>query len=121
MQDIETLVRINIGRILNIAEVSGLFMVGLVTAGLTTLFALGAFYGVEFAQAIFLMAFPMSFVGLMSIHTAMKIRDDNPVGDALFAVLRRHRFLTQLIGMISIFVTAMWGMYQNLVTGPLGG
>lgn len=121
MQDIETLVRINIDRILNIAEVSGLFMVGFTTAGLTILFALGAFYGVEFAQALFLMAFPMSFVGLMSINAAMKIRAEQPVGEALFSVLRRHRFLTQLIGMISIFITALWGMYQNLVTGPLGG
>jgi hypothetical protein len=121
MQDIEVLVRINIGRILNIAEVSGLFMVGFVSAALTILFVLGVFYGVEFAQAIFLMAFPMSFVGLLSINTAMKIRADTPVGDALFAVLKRHRVLTQVIGMISIFVTAMWGMYQNMVTGPLGG
>lgn len=121
MQEIEVLVRINIGRILNIAEVSGLFMVGFASAALTILFALGVFYNVEFAQAIFLMAFPMSFVGLLNINTAMKIRADAPVGNALFDVLKRHRVLTQIIGMFSIFVTAMWGMYQNMVTGPLGG
>jgi hypothetical protein len=96
-------------------------MVGLTTAALTILFALGVFYGVEFAQAIFLMALPMSFVGLMSINTALKIRAEHPVGDALFSVLRRHRFFTQLVGMVSIFITAMWGMFQNLVMGPLGG
>ncbi|MBU2866256.1 component of SufBCD complex [Pacificibacter marinus] len=121
MQDIEVLVRINVGRILNIAEVSGLFIVGFATASLTILFALGLFYDVEFAQAIFLMALPMSLVGLMSINTARKIRAEQPMGKALFSVLRRHRFFTQLIGMVSIFITAMWGMYQNLVTGPLGG
>jgi hypothetical protein len=121
MHDVEVLVRINVDRILNIAEVSGLLLVGFVTAALTILFALGAFYGIEFAQAIFLMALPMSFIGLMSINTAMKIRAEQPIGDALFSVLRRHRLFTQFIGMISIFITAMWGMFQNLVTGPLGG
>lgn len=121
MQDLEVLVRINVGRILNIAEVSGLVMVGFVCAALTILFALGVFYGVEFAQAIFLMALPMSIVGLMNINTALKVRDEHPVGDALYSVLRRHRFFTQLIGMVSIFITAMWGMFQNIVTGPLGG
>ncbi|MBU2935026.1 MULTISPECIES: component of SufBCD complex [Pacificibacter] len=121
MQDLEVLVRINVGRILNIAEVSGLFMVGFACTALTTLFALGVFYGVEFAQAIFLMALPMSLVGLINIKTALKVRDEHPVGDALFFVLRRHRFIIQLIGMISIFITAMWGMFQNIVTGPLGG
>lgn len=121
MHDVEELVRINVSRILSIAEISGLFIVGLGCAVLTILFWLGVGYGVEFAQALFLMMFPMSFVGLMNIRTARKIREQAPEGEALFARLRRHRFFTQLIGMTSIFVTAMWGMYQNLVTGALGG
>lgn len=121
MDDVEVLINININRILNIAEVSGLFMAGLVSAVLTTLFALGVFYDVEFAQAIFLMALPMSIIWLMSINTAMKIRAEKPTGQALFFTLKRHRFVTQLIGMFSIFITAMWGMYQNIATGPLGG
>ena len=33
----------------------------------------------------------------------------------------RHRLYTQIIGMFSIFVTALWGMYQNLSIGPLAG
>ncbi len=32
----------------------------------------------------------------------------------------RQRTITQVIGMISIFVTALWGMYQNLTYGVLG-
>jgi hypothetical protein len=31
--------------------------------------------------------------------------------------LSKHRVITQFIGMISIFVTAMFGMYQNLAVG----
>lgn len=119
--DIETLVRININRLLNIAEVTGLFSVALVCTGLTVLFSLGIFYSVEFAQATFLLAFPMCCVALMNVLTARKIRSETLQGAALFETLKFHRFKTQVIGMMSIFVTAMWGMYQNLVTGPLGG
>jgi hypothetical protein len=121
MKDVESMIRINIDRILNIADVSGLVIIGLVSGILTILFVLGAFYGVELAQAIFLMALPMSIIGVMSIKTAIKIRDDNPTGLALISILKRHRFFTQSIGMLSIFITAMWGMYQNIATGPLGG
>jgi hypothetical protein len=34
--------------------------------------------------------------------------------------LMRHRIMTQLLGMMSIFVTSMFGMYQNLHIGVLG-
>jgi hypothetical protein len=121
MADVEVLVRINVGRLLNIAEVSGLFSVTILSAGLTFLFSLGVFYDVQFAQATFLMAFPMCCVVLMNVATARKIRAEQPMGNDLFSILRRQRYKTQLIGMLSIFITAMWGMYQNLVSGPLGG
>ena len=42
-------------------------------------------------------------------------------GEALHARLARHRLYVQIIGMVSIFVTAIWGMNQNLNLGPLGG
>ncbi len=121
MQDLEDMVRINTGRLLNIAEVSGLMLTALAATVITLLGVTGFFYGVEFSQAVFLMLFPMSFVGVLNIRTAHNITTHAPKGEALISVLRRHRFLVQLIGMVSIFVTAMWGMYQNIVTGPLGG
>jgi hypothetical protein len=121
MQDLEDMVRINTGRLLNIAEVSGLMLTALAATVITLLGVTGFFYGVEFSQAVFLMLFPMTFVGALNIRTAHNITTHAPKGEALISVLRRHRFLVQLIGMVSIFVTAMWGMYQNIVTGPLGG
>ena len=31
-------------------------------------------------------------------------------------------FIPKIIGMVAIFVTALWGMYQNMTSvGPLGG
>ena len=63
----------------------------------------------------------MSIVGLLSISTAQKIHDAQMEGEVLYERMRKHRFWTQVIGMISIFITSIWGMYRNLDTGALGG
>lgn len=118
--DLEDLVRIYCSRLLYIAAVSGLWLLGFACFALTTLALLGFAYEVEVAQAVFLIAFPMSFVGLMSINTARVIRDRAMSGEDLRKRLIRHRTQTQFVGMLAIFVTSMWGMYQNLALGALG-
>jgi hypothetical protein len=35
--------------------------------------------------------------------------------------LRRHRLVTQVIGFMSIFVTAFWGIFQTMNASVLGG
>ena len=85
---------------------------------LTSLGIMAFYYDVEFAQAVFLLAFPMTLVGALSLSTAHVIARDQPEGEALYARLSKHRVITQFIGMISIFITAMYGMYQNLAVGP---
>lgn len=120
MVDLEDMVRINTNRILLIGSVAGLWMIAITSAVLTILGTLGFGYRVEFAQAVFLIGFPMSFVGLLSISTASRIHEEASKGDLLCRRLTRHRFWTQLIGMAAIFVTAMWGMYKNVYVGPFG-
>lgn len=120
-EDVETLVRVNCNRLLYIGEVSGLWLLSIVCALLTGLAILGFFYWVEFAQAVFLLAFPLSIVGGLSVRTASIIRARALAGDPLRTQLRRHRLGIQLIGVLSIFVTAMWGMWQNMTFGALGG
>ena len=117
---LEALVRINTGRILYIARESGLLLAGFMSFVLTVLCLLGFLYGNEFAQAVFLLLFPMSIVGLISLASAHVIRRDELSGEALLKTLHRHRLMTQVVGMVSIFVTAMWGMLQNMTTGALG-
>lgn len=119
--DLEDMVRINVNRHLYIREVSGLWLVGLACFALTMLGLLGFVYGTEFAQAVFLLALPLSIVGWLSMATARLIHRESASGERLHRRLMRHRIYTQVIGMISIFVTALWGMYQNLAIGPLGG
>lgn len=119
--DLEDLVRINVNRLLYIGQVSGLWVLGFVCFFLTMLVLLGFLYAVEFAQAVFLLAFPLSIVGALSLSTAKLIRAEEAHGERLRKRLARHRIYTQIVGMISIFVTALWGMYQNVALGPLGG
>lgn len=118
--DLEDLVRVSCNRMLYIAAVSGLWLVVLGSGLLTALVILGFWYWVEFAQAVFLLAFPMTLVGLLSLNTARIITDTALTGADLRRRLMRHRITTQFIGMLSIFVTALWGMYQNISVGVLG-
>ncbi|MCZ4254949.1 component of SufBCD complex [Sulfitobacter sp. G21635-S1] len=119
--DLEDMVRINVNRLLFIAQVSGLWILGFACFGLTMLVLLGFVYGMEFAQAVFLLAFPLSLIGALSLSTARLIQSESATGERLRKRLTRHRLYTQIIGMVSIFVTAIWGMYQNVALGPLGG
>ena len=119
--DFEDLVRIYTNRILYIADTSGLLLAGFICFILTVLVLLGFVYGQEFAQAVFLLGFPLSIVALMSVATARRIQDESLRGEALYKRLYRHRMLTQFVGIASIFVTAMWGMLQNMSVGVLGG
>ena len=121
MTNLEDMVRINVDRTLFIVEVSGLLLFGFSFFVLTSLAILGFYYEVEFAQAVFLLGFPMSIVALISVSTARFLAETKTHGEALCKKLHRHRLWIQIIGVISIFVTAMWGMYQNVTFGVLGG
>jgi hypothetical protein len=118
--DLEDIARVNVNRLLYIARVSGLWLLGLICFILTMLALLGFWYGVEFAQAVFLLGFPMSLVGLLNISTARLIEAEGSSGALLHKRLLRCRLYTQMIGTAAIFVTALWGMYQNLAIGVLG-
>ena len=118
--DLEQIVQININRMLYISQVSGLLIMGFVMFGLTSAAILGFYYWVEIAQALFLLALPMSFVAILSLKTAKTIHDNGLVGESLRKKLTRHRLYIQIIGIIAIFVTSMFGMLQNMSYGPLG-
>ncbi len=120
MTDFEDMVRININRLLSVARESGVILAGLVAFFLTSLAILGFGYGNEFSQALFLLGFPLTGVWLVSLATAQTIRARGLAGEALISRLRWHRLVVQVIGVVSVFVTALWGMYQNMNFGVLG-
>lgn len=119
--DLEALARVSAGRILFIAHETGLLLAGFCAFVFTCLLLLGFVYEREFAQAVFLLGVPMGVVWLLSLRTARRICDGALHGTALVDCLTRHRFNTQIVGIISIFVTAMWGMYKNVSASALGG
>ncbi|MEC8581123.1 MAG: component of SufBCD complex [Pseudomonadota bacterium] len=120
-QDFESLVRINCNRILFITEEAGLIMAAIGSFLLSTLAVLAFVFDIELAQAIFLMAAPMTLVWGLSIRTARKITGNQLSDEPLRKAMTRHRLIVQAIGMVSIFVTALWGMFQNLSAGVFGG
>jgi hypothetical protein len=40
-------------------------------------------------------------------------------GETLFKMMQRHRMITQIIGVVAIFVTGLWGMLQNMTGSAL--
>ena len=118
--DLELVVRVQAGRLTNIADTAGTMLVASVFFILATLGTLAGFYGIEFAQAVLLLLFPMVLLSLLSLRTARRIQAGENTGEALHKRLFRHRIMTQLLGMVSIFITSMFGMYQNMHIGVLG-
>lgn len=115
--DLQDIVRVYVNRLLYIERIAGLWMLGLGSFAMTSLALIGFLYGVEFAQAIFLLGFPMSLVFMLSVRTARKIHEADGAG--LYDKLTNHRRYVQFIGIVSIFVTTIWGMWQNMVVGPI--
>lgn len=113
-QDLAALAAINARRMLYVSRRSGAWLIGTVCFVLTLLGLLAVVYEVEFAQALLFMVAPMVLVGYLTLRLALQVETHAPEGAALVRLLMRHRFKMQLIGMIAIFVTALFGMYQNL-------
>ena len=116
--DMRVLTRMNAERMLHYAETSGVPAVAFATFLLTGLAITGWFYGVEFSQAIFLLLFPSTLVMALSVWTSHRLHKDDYA--RVPNMLRQHRLMVQVLGVVFIFVTAFWGMYQNVNVGPLG-
>ncbi len=113
-EDMTALARINARRMLYISRNGGLWVIGLTCFILSALALLAIAYDVEFAQAVLLMFAPMVLVIYLSLRTSLQVETEALEGADLVTALMRQRFKVQLIGMVSIFVTAMFGMYQNI-------
>ena len=118
-RDLEILTQINARRLYVIGRNVGIAVAAGAAFILTVLFILGFVYWVEFCQALFLLLFPFTLVSLISQRTARIIIERAPVRMELARHLRRQRLITQIIGMISIFITAFWGVFKAMETGVL--
>jgi len=117
--DLDAMVRLSVARILYVTQISAGWIMGFAAFFYTALLMLALWYRIELAQAIALIALPLTCVGLMSVAAAQQIAANALDGVTLYRRLVRHRLWTQVIGMVSIFVTATYGMYHNLAV-PAG-
>lgn len=111
VHDLEALVDINVRRI---TVVDGIMAISLSAVGtfiLVSLAILGFIYQFELAQGLFVLGAPLTVIGLVNMSLAHQLRTQPLLGEELVARLFRVRLLTQLIGMVSIFATAVYGMY----------
>ncbi|MGQ0564780.1 MAG: component of SufBCD complex [Gemmobacter sp.] len=117
--DLETMVEINVRRLMHIQATAGLWLVGFGAFGVTALALMGFLYDLEFAQAVLLIAAPMTLVFALTLATARRIAAGRVDRADLVRVLTRHRFAVQGIGVVAIMITTMWGMWQNLNASAL--
>lgn len=120
MEDLETLVAIQMRRRLHMMQASGVWMTLLWTAILSGVAVLGFGYGIELAQALALLGFPAALVFALGFRLALRLEREEPVGEGLARILTWHRFTVQAIGMVAILITALWGMWHNISLTVLG-
>jgi hypothetical protein len=118
-RDFEDMVRISINRIEHIEGRAGLWLMAFTSFLITSLGLLGFYYRIEFAQALLLLGGPFVLVGLLSLRAARRIRVEQLTGEPLRHRLTLTRFWIQVVGMVSIVVTSMWGMFHNLSVAGL--
>lgn len=116
--DMMVLTRMNAERMVAFADTSGTMATGFATFLVSSLAVVGWGYGVEFCQAIFLLICPALIVMAIGVWTSRRLVADGYVNVA--NILRQHRTIVQMLGVVFIFLTAFWGMYQNVNVGPLG-
>ena len=120
MAELEALVHIFANRVLALFDRAGVWILGLVSFIYTVLGVAGFMYQVQFAQAVLILAFPMSLMVPLNVSTAGRIITQNLYGDALCVILRRHRFLQHILAGVSILISALWGVWQMLLGyGPI--
>jgi hypothetical protein len=114
LTDVEDLVRINVNRLLHVVDGGALVFMGLLGFWMSALGMLAFYYRVEFAQALFLLIGPMMIVLWVSVIECRRIAKGASQGDALLRRLTIHRRVIQVIGMISIAVTGLYGTWLNI-------
>ena len=112
--DLEAIVAINVRRFTFMADVLGPSLLGLAAFVFSGLAMAGFYYQFELAQGLFVLLAPLAIIVAMNLRLAYQLRANPLTGRALVQRLFAVRVISQVIGMVAIFLTAMYGMYYNL-------
>lgn len=114
MDDLRVMALIQARRRNQIMASSGVWLAGIWALILSVLAILGFGYGAELSQALTLLLLPMTLAALLGLGLARKLEATPLEGAALVKKLLWHRFLIQVIGLVAILLTTMWGTLFNL-------
>lgn len=117
--DLMVLFDVHVRRFNMIDDWIGTFVIALTAFVLSALALFGFYYGVELAQGLFLLGFPLTIVGIICQRACRRFAAEPPSSDTLAAELLRLRIVIQIIAAIAVFFTAAYGMYFNLIL-PMG-
>jgi hypothetical protein len=109
MAEVAVIASANAERLVRFMDAAGIWLLVGGSFLLTSLVLLAFWYGVELAQAVVLIALPMTVVLELRTRLAQRIMTDRPGQAVLVEDLSRHRRHTQMIGMVAILATGMAG------------
>lgn len=112
--DVETMVGVNSRRLLNVSRTAAAPLFFGLTFFFTSLGLLAFWFWMEFAQALFFLTIWMVPVGWITLDAALRIEAGENTGEALTRRLMILRRSVQLVGMVAIFTTSLFGMWVNL-------
>lgn len=114
LADLENLVEINVRRIVKTNAIVGASIVALIAFGLSALGMMGFYYQLELAQGLFALSAPLTLIVLVNMRLAHQLHRAPLNGRDLVRKLFVVRLWTQIIAMVSLFFTAMYGMYFTI-------
>ena len=114
LSDLEAITYVNVRRFTGLTDLAGPWLLGFVVFVLTSLGSAGFYYGLELGQGLFILAAPLTIIMVLNVSVAHQLRASPLYGEALVQRLFRLRIWSQVVGMIAIFFTAMYGMWFNL-------
>ena len=112
--DFETQMNINIRKTLHVFQGHSVLFTAAAAFLMGTVFTLGFYFDIQFMQAVFLLAFPLTIVSALSLNLAQRLDHEKLQGADLYRVYVFHRRVKQVIGAFSIFFAAFWGVSQTL-------
>jgi hypothetical protein len=119
MHDLEALVAVNARRLEMFTQSDRVASIGFAAFILTSVTVSAFVYDFEVAKGLFFLVVPISIAMGVNLYATVKLQVDPPEDHALVKYLIRVRLCIQVIAMLAIFVSVIYGMFFNL-RQPLG-
>jgi hypothetical protein len=102
---VEVLARIHAARAVGLYHSVGVFAASIAGFALAGLFTIGFVNGIEFAQAAFLILFPLAAIAYSALTLALVVLRNGLREDALLRLLGRRHFWHQIVAVTAMFVS----------------